>query len=915
MAKRMLIDTTHPEETRVVVLNGTRLEQFDVETSTKKQIKGNIYLAKVIRVEPSLQAAFVEYSGGRHGFLAFSEIHPDYYQIPVADRQALLAEEAARAAEEAERDSLDDQDMLDGPEDGADPVAVSRTRRVSHLPDYKIQEVVKRRQIMLVQVVKEERGNKGAALTTYLSLAGRYCVLMPNTAKGGGVSRKITNLADRKRLKEIMSDLDVPSQMAVILRTAGQERSRAEIKRDYEYLIRTWVHIRDTTMQSCAPALVHEEGNLIKRAIRDIYSTDIEEVLVEGEDGYRVAKDFMKILTPSHSRRVQSYRDPAMPLFHRFQVDSQLDAMHSPTVQLKSGGYVVINQTEALVAIDVNSGRATKERHIEETALKTNLEAAEEIARQLRLRDLAGLVVIDFIDMEDVRNNAAVERRLKDALRLDRARIQLGRISGFGLLELSRQRLRPSLMETSFQMCSHCAGTGMVRSVESAAVHILRVIEEEGVRRRASEIVVHVATPVALYVLNNKRSALADIEQRHALTAFLKGDDTLIAPECRIERLKPALPMPVGGRPLPPAPPLDLDEDEDDIPDLEPDADDSVVVPVAVPVAVLIPVAEELSATNPGSGDEAEGRKRRKRRRRRRRDDAASPVSSVSVGLSVSDDAAESSEHVVDDEQVESAFREEDGSEVEVPETAESKRRRRSRRGGRRRRRGSEQDVDTVGSGLSVAADNDDEAGLTVPQAMQDVPGHGGPDGLSGVFGLPRVEEELTARPPLRRVRRVRRDDGDDRGGDVMVADAPTLVLADAAVVIEPVALPSPVSVEDEAPVTPRARRSRKPSVSVDATDSVEAVGDTSGKPVRKRASRSRAAVASDTESSDVDSAGPVARKRRAPRKAGSVAVDDSSSAVVEVASSSSATSPELAMEDVRESTNDLAPRRGWWKR
>ena len=698
MVKRMLIEATHPEETRVVVLDGTRLEEFDVETSTKKQIKGNIYLAKVVRVEPSLQAAFVDYGGNRHGFLAFSEIHPDYYQIPVADRERLMAEVQRHEEEEerrqAQRDarrqaqreqggtpaegqgedhSHDDHDHEHdhahdhGNEPGAGaqpeqpdhdhdhehhdhghdhghdhdhgdaiplafiPPAITSTtttdddaddheehgenepqppeqhdpgegteqtqagieglsaseaagngdapqagdnasgeqgrsdtqitsdkpgvetvggdeeeeaaeekqrRRFVASRHYKIQEVIKRRQIMLIQVVKEERGNKGAALTTFLSLAGRYCVLMPNSPRGGGVSRKITSAQDRRRLKAILGDLELPKNMAVILRTAGAERNKTEIKRDYEYLQRTWNSVREVTMTSRAPALIHEEASLIKRAIRDIYSRDIEEVWVEGEEGYKVGKDFMRMLTPSHAKKVQRYKDDIIPLFHRYQVESQMEAINSPTAQLRSGGSIVFAQTEALVAIDVNSGRATKERHIEETAYKTNTEAADEIARQLRLRDLAGLIVIDFIDMEDNRNNHAVERRLKEALKADRARIQVGRISHFGLLELSRQRLRPSLIEANYRPCAHCAGSGMVRSTESAAVYALRMLEEEGGRQRSSEVTITVHPDVALYLLNYKRDSLASIEARYRIRIFVLGDATLVPPGYRLDRVK-----------------------------------------------------------------------------------------------------------------------------------------------------------------------------------------------------------------------------------------------------------------------------------------------------------------------------------------------------------------------------------------
>ena len=665
MARRMLIDASHREETRVVVVDGTKLQDFDYEMASRKPLKGNIFLAKVIRIEPSLQAAFVEYGGNRHGFLAFSEIHPDYFQIPVADRERLIADEQRmHAEEEAEppsRNRVDRTDIeevreenfeaiaaevahaprvdgpsVDGPSDDApvetpaeaspasDPVVVelspapepvaeamgqaaepsageapasetyvteaqppeaaveissdmtavadgasdvpvdlaeapqpegapvevlggddgvveqqrTRERRRRHpVRQYKIQEVIKRRQILLVQVVKEERGNKGAALTTYLSLAGRYCVLMPNAGRGGGISRKISNPADRKRMKEMLSQLDVPQGMGVILRTAGLERSNIDIKRDYEYLSRLWDSIREITMRSTAPAQIYEEGDLIKRSLRDVYDTDISEVLVEGEAGFEEAREFMRQLVPHQADKVVQYKEP-IPLFHRYQVESQFDAMHSPVVQLRSGGYIVINPTEALVAIDVNSGRSTKERNIEETALRTNIEAAEEIARQVRLRDLAGLIVIDFIDMEENRHQRQVEHKVKDAMRNDRARIQIGRISAFGLLEMSRQRLRPSLLEHSTENCPHCAGTGPIRSLESASLHALRAIEEEGVRRRASEIVVSVPPNVALYLLNQKRHTLSEIEKRYGFTVMVEADEELHAADVEIERVR-----------------------------------------------------------------------------------------------------------------------------------------------------------------------------------------------------------------------------------------------------------------------------------------------------------------------------------------------------------------------------------------
>lgn len=547
MTKRMLIDATHVEETRVVIVDGTKLDELDIETSTKKQLKGNIYLAKVARVEPSLQAAFVDYGGNRHGFLAFNEIHPDYYQIPVADREALkeaLLEEdkddeheteSDAETESAEDEESDERIVETVSENEADEVAA---RRFKQIKKYKIQEVIHRGQVLLVQVIKEERGNKGAALTTYLSLAGRYCVLMPNNARGGGVSRKITNAADRKRLKGIVSKLPLPTGMSVIVRTAGKERTSLEIKRDYDYLIKTWVQIRDTTMESSAPALIHEEGNLIKRALRDMYTRDIEEILIEGEAEYKMARDFMKMLTPSHAKKVKLYKDETIPLFFRYQVEAQLEALHSNIVQLKSGAYLVMDQTEALVAIDVNSGRATKERNIEETALKTNLEAADEIARQLRLRDMAGLVVIDFIDMEEARNNHAIERRMKEALKRDRARVQMGRITGFGLMELSRQRLHSSFIETSYSVCPHCRGKGMIRSTQSASIHTLHVLEEESMKLRFSELHMTVPPETALYVLNYKRRDLNAIEAMYNVKIFLEADASLVFPtDYRMERV------------------------------------------------------------------------------------------------------------------------------------------------------------------------------------------------------------------------------------------------------------------------------------------------------------------------------------------------------------------------------------------
>ncbi|GEB38587.1 hypothetical protein GLI01_26220 [Gluconacetobacter liquefaciens] len=632
MTKRMLIDTTHAEETRVVVMDGNRLEDYDVEASAKKQLKGNIYLAKVIRVEPSLQAAFVEYGGNRHGFLAFSEIHPDYYQIPVADREKLLAlqEEEARAEEAQADDDADaapataDAPAEDAPEGEAEPMpetvggetdtgdeSMVQRRIARFLRNYKIQEVIRRRQVLLVQVVKEERGNKGAALTTYISLAGRYCVLMPNSLRGGGVSRKITSVADRRRLKDVIAELQIPRGMAMIVRTAGAQRPRPEIMRDCEYLLRLWDDIRDLTMNSVAPALIYEEASLIKRAIRDIYTRDVTEILVDGEPGWKSARDFMRMLMPQSAPKVKCWRDGAQPLFSHFNVEGLLDSMLSPTVQLRSGGYLVINQAEALVAIDVNSGRSTRERNIEETALRTNLEAAEEVARQLRLRDLAGLIVIDFIDMESRKHNAMVERRLKDALRTDRARIQVGSISHFGLLEMSRQRLRPSITESSFTPCPHCQGTGIIRGTESAALHVLRAIEEEGARRRAAEITVHVAAEIALYILNNKRAWLDEIEKRHKMRVVFSPDASLLPPQLRIERVRPQTERfePVAQATL--AEPIETEA--------ETETDAPAPVVREIPIQAEAPAAvEDAPRAAEGAEDGTDHRRRRRRRRRRR---------------------------------------------------------------------------------------------------------------------------------------------------------------------------------------------------------------------------------------------------------------------------------------------------------
>ncbi len=885
MAKVMLIDATHPEETRVAVADGRKLEEFDVEVASRRPLKGNIYLAKVTRVEPSLQAAFVEYGGNRHGFLAFSEIHPDYYRIPVADRERLLREAVVddddedeviehRAAAPFNDRAEDDADAMaaessaseasfeesasdagaaiapneDGgsdniwqhasetrttsiahgedarPEAGAAIAAVegpsqpesdssalppraadelvspweqpeanagsaaletprfelrsapvdeiataapatpassvdtahdsegpaasaadvlsaeggngngdadlpapagahlvevqttaevvdviggeepaqqddpevdeeqARRRRQRNLRRYKIQEVIKRRQILLVQVTKEERGNKGAALTTYLSLAGRYCVLMPNTDRGGGISRRITSVNDRKRLKSIIDDLDAPDGMAVIVRTAGMERAKPEIRRDFDYLLRLWDEIREVTLKSSAPALIYEEASLIKRSIRDLYTRDIGDIIVAGEESYRAARDFMRTLTPSHARRVQPYRDQSQPLFQRYQIESQIAAIHEPVVHLRSGGYIVLNQTEALVAIDVNSGRATRERNIEETALRTNVEAAEEVARQLRLRDLAGLIVIDFIDMEENRNNATVERRLKEALKNDRARIQIGRISTFGLLEMSRQRLHPSLVEASTEACAHCHGTGRVRSVESTALHVLRMAEEEIARSFSPGVTIFVPTAVALFMLNHKRRAIEEMEQRRGVRVYLQADDELTPPEYRLDRIKQLNPgEEVQPRALPQAP--IIEDEPEDLPPEEVEAEETEAE-----------APEQAEEQAPQSGERERGGRRRRRRRGRggkfRADEftenepgdeqhqqapAPHPESAPAPMAATAEGAEDDGDDDEDDaEGPQAAGRE--GEEL-GPDGQPRRRRRRGRRGGRRRSR------------------------------------------------------------------------------------------------------------------------------------------------------------------------------------------------------------------------------------
>jgi ribonuclease E len=842
MANKMLIDAAHPEETRVVVLRGNRVEEFDFETAQRKQLRGNIYLAKVTRVEPSLQAAFVEYGGNRHGFLAFSEIHPDYYQIPVADRQALIdADERAQrdydneedegggrgrgrrrgrdARRRRDRDDTvrseplggDDQpsadetaqasdmpavegaaepqpeaspaeapshldmaptsppaepgppvtapetvyspepviaeaahpsesapqaapvselpiegaaapqeDAVDAAAGGAGPApspdpeesngngaeeeeevveSVGGADAMEEVPDrapryrrpYKIQEVIKRRQVMLVQVVKEERGTKGAALTTYLSLAGRYCVLMPNTARGGGISRKITSAEDRKKLREIAEELDVPDGMGVILRTAGAARTKQEVKRDFEYLLRIWEQVRDLTLKSSAPTLVYEEGSLAKRSIRDLYTKDIEEIIVAGESGYRDAKEFMRMLMPSHAKNVKLYND-TQPIFTRYGIESQLDAMFSPTVQLRSGGYIVLNQTEALVSIDVNSGRSTREHHIEDTALKTNCEAAEEIARQLRLRDLAGLIVIDFIDMDEKRNNRTVERRMKDALRNDRARIQVGRISHFGLLEMSRQRIRTSVLESSTDKCPHCGGTGHMRSVSSVALQLLRSIEETLLKGATHNQMVRTRPEIAQYVLNHKRAHLMALEQRFHISIAVNADPLVGGqPGFSIERgeqvMSPEQAKAIAAQALAMAPPQLVEEDEPDIVVDEEVEDTSEESP-----EYAAPPSQEFGGeTQPAGEREGRGRRRRRRRGRgggERREHGEHPHFASGHGEAGDMPAHQRPDFAHGGEGSEGGFAPQPHGDPNGD--GEPRRRRRGRRGGRRNRRNRE---------------------------------------------------------------------------------------------------------------------------------------------------------------------------------------------------------------------------------
>jgi len=890
MTMRMLIDARHREETRVAVVKGSRIEEFDFESAERKQLKGNIYLAKVTRVEPSLQAAFVDYGGNRHGFLAFSEIHPDYYQIPKEDREALLREEAEHAAEEAalraeedgDEDHLDGDDgveVLERPHDdeedhdheseeaegetseggegeegrgrgrrgkrrggngGEDsPAEALRQRRMNLRRRYKIQDVIRRRQVLLVQVVKEERGNKGAALTTYLSLAGRYCVLMPNTAHGGGISRKISSAADRKRLKTIMADLKLPPSMGCIVRTAGLQRTKVEIKRDFDYLARLWDGIREETLKSTAPALVYGDSDLLKRAIRDIYNRDIDEVIVEGEDGYRQAKDFMKLLMPSHAKKVKQYAD-AVPLFQRAGVEDQLSAMYNPVVQLKSGGYLVINPTEALVSIDINSGRSTREHNIEQTATATNLEAAHEIARQLRLRDMAGLVVIDFIDMDHSSNVRKVEKAMKEALKNDRARIQVGRISAFGLMEMSRQRLRTGVLEASTVQCPHCEGTGLVRTASSAGLSALRMIEDEAARGRGSVITLRASQEAAFYVLNKKRADIAEIEDRYGVTVEILSDGELEGARMSVE---------CSGPPPAHAPKFEklIEEPEDDDYVEEIDEEEEEL-------------EEEAEAGNRREGrgerrerdEDGEGRGKRRRRRRGRgrgRREEGEGAEGEAEAEAGEETEVEAEGEVVEGEEAPAAAE----GEGEGREGGR-KRRRRGRRGGRR--------GDRVEGGED-AGEEAAEEGTEVAAAVEAAP-------------EPVAEEAAPAKPKRTRKKKV----------EAVEAEAAPAVEAPVEVAPEPVA--------EEAPAKPKRTRKKKvEAVEADAAPVVEAPVEAAPGPVAEEAA-------------------PAKPKRTRKKKVDAPAAE----AAPAVEAAPVAADAEAADGEEGEGENaDGSPRRGWWQR
>ena len=927
MTMRMLIDARHREETRVAVVKGNRIEEFDFESAERKQLKGNIYLAKVTRVEPSLQAAFIDYGGNRHGFLAFSEIHPDYYQIPKEDRDALLREEAEHAAEEAalraQQDAEDDlhddeeDDGFEGDSDGddrtiehddgdgdaeSDTEVVAegesrggrgrgrrkrtasddaaddlRERRTNLRHRYKIQDVIRRRQVLLVQVVKEERGNKGAALTTYLSLAGRYCVLMPNTSHGGGISRKISNAGDRKRLKSIMADMKLPPSMGCIVRTAGLQRTRVEIKRDFDYLARLWDGIRETTLSSSAPALVYGDSDLMKRAIRDIYNKDIDEVIVEGEEGYRHAKEFMKLLMPSHARKVKHYSDP-VPLFQRAGVEEQLSAMYHPLVQLKSGGYLVINPTEALVSIDINSGRSTREHSIEQTATATNLEAAAEIARQLRLRDMAGLVVIDFIDMDNSSNNRKVEKAMKEALKNDRARIQIGRISSFGLMEMSRQRLRTGVLEASTRPCPHCEGSGFVRTASSSGLSALRLLEDEAAQGRGSQLLLRASQEAAFYLLNRKRAELAEIEERYGVMIEVAPDGEQEGARMSVEVGGP----PPAYRPRFEAPIEEIEEDfvEDEIED---EIEEEEVEQPRGPREPREPRGDRPERV--AAGDDEGGSRRRRRRRGRR--GRARPEGEGAEG-----EGAEGEQSAVEGEELETvdSAELEEGAEAPVMSeeaegaegSGEGGRRRRGRRGRRGGRR--TEGEQTAGETAEAAADAPvDETVVAVSEAVVE----------------PEVEVEVEA--PKKGRRRPRARDAEPKAAPAKKA----------APVAEPVAEAQADADADAKPK--RSRRAKAKPVADVVVDAAprEAEAEASSAMMDVPVSEEPASKPKRTRKPKAAAAGaaaPVEAEAEAPAVA-----PVAETAAAAPAEAMAAAAPNGAIDpDPGEAGS---PRRGWWQR
>ena len=960
MTTRMLIDARHREETRVAVVKGNRIEEFDFESAERKQLKGNIYLAKVTRVEPSLQAAFIDYGGNRHGFLAFSEIHPDYYQIPKEDREALLREEAEHAAEEAalraELDAEDDADGDDADRDddaiedrreddldhddhdhdvegddpqnddpqgdltetgdaptrksrgGNDEVEALRQRRMNLRRRYKIQDVIHRRQVLLVQVVKEERGNKGAALTTYLSLAGRYCVLMPNTSHGGGISRKISNAGDRKRLKSIMADLSLPPSMGCIVRTAGLQRTRTEIKRDFDYLARLWDGIRETTLGSSAPALIYGDSDLMKRAIRDIYNKEIDEVIVEGEDGYRQAKDFMKLLMPSHARRVKQYAD-AVPLYQRAGVEDQLSAMYHPVVQLKSGGYLVINPTEALVSIDINSGRSTREHNIEQTATATNLEAAKEIARQLRLRDMAGLVVIDFIDMDNNSNVRKVEKCMKEALKDDRARIQVGRISQFGLMEMSRQRLRTGVLEASTRACPHCEGTGLVRTASSAGLSALRLIEDEAARGRGSLLTLRASQEAAVYVLNKKRADIAEIEDRYGVNVEILPDREEEGARMSVE---------ASGPPPAHAPRFEMlaiEEDEDDYieePEDEIDeeigdeADDGADVP-----------REARQREDRGGRDEGEGNgKRRRRRRGRGRGGRRDEIGEGEAGEAQS--AADAG--VVDEDgeptDAAEAFDAQPEGEVSAEHGGEGRRRR-----GRRGRRGGRRDAAPMenGAGENGMAENGMGEDALVPAEAE--AGDAGPvtTGLDLPVPQPVADAEAPAAEAPRTRRRPRARANAPVAADPQSVDATVDAPAEAA---PDVAADPAAEFVGEPPVKPkRSRRKAKPDADAAAEpapvpDAPASEPETTEAAPAPKSRRSR----KKPVEAPVEDAAPAPTPEPAPQPeatlvTGQDGLPPETPAAEQVEQPADADNGTPADVDGEAEGSGEPPRRGWWQR